>query len=68
MSKRLKKFIVVLNTDRGYFDYPFRAKDHIEAKKIAITEFNESGFSDEEYANPSSAAVIVGWPELWIGD
>lgn len=32
MAKALKKFTVVLNTDRGYYDFQVKAKDHNDAQ------------------------------------
>lgn len=67
MAKALKKFTVVLNTDRGYFDLQVKARDHIDAKRAAKDNFSHGEFDDEDW-NASSAVVIVGWPEIWMGD
>lgn len=67
MAKPLKKFTVVLNTDRGYFDFNVRAKDYNDAKKVAKDNFSHGDCDDEDW-NASSAVVIVGWPEIWLGD
>lgn len=66
MAKPLKKFTVVLNTDHGYFDLQVKAKDYIDAKKIAKDNFSHGECDDEDF-NESVAVVIVGWPEIWMG-
>lgn len=67
MAKALKKFTVVLNTDRGYFDAQVKAKDYNDAKMVAKNNFSHGECDDEDW-NASSAVVIVGWPEIWMGD
>jgi len=67
MAKALKKFTVVLNTDRGYFDLQVKAKDYIDAKRVAKDNFSHGECDDEDW-NASAAVVIVGWPEIWMGD
>lgn len=67
VAKPLKKFTVVLNTDRGYFDVQVRAKDHNDAKRTAKENFSDGEYDDEDW-HASSAVVIVGWPEIWVGD
>lgn len=67
MAKALKKFTVVLNTDRGYFDLQVKAKDYNDAKIAANNNFSHGEYDDEDW-NASSAVVISGWPEIWMGD
>lgn len=67
MAKSLKKFTVVLNTDRGYFEYQVKAKDHLHAKALAKEECGPGSDDDEDWS-VSSAVVISGWPETWVGD
>lgn len=66
MAKALKKFTVVLNTDRGYYDFQVKAKDHHDAQIAAKENFGHGECDDEDW-NASTAVVIVGWPEIWMG-
>lgn len=67
MARSLKKFTVVLNTDRGYFDLQVKANDPLEAKIKAKNDFAHGDCDDEDW-HESSAVVISGWPETWLGD
>lgn len=67
MAKPLKKFTVVLNTDRGYFDLKVKAKDAFDAKIKAKNEFGHGDCDDDDW-HASSAVVISGWPDTWLGD
>lgn len=67
MAKALKKFTVVLNTDRVYFDLQVKAKDYNDAKIAANNNFSHGECDDEDW-NASLAVVTSGWPEIWMGD
>ncbi|EHM1753453.1 TPA: hypothetical protein N3A45_004198, partial [Salmonella enterica subsp. salamae serovar [1],40:z35:e,n,x,z15] len=52
---------------RGYYDFQVKAKDHHDAQIAAKENFGHGECDDEDW-NASTAVVIVGWPEIWMGD